>query len=358
MYWNNKKILFICGSINQTTQMHKIADELPEYEHFFSPYYGDGVIEQFRKWGLAESTILGKKMVSRCLSYLRTNDLPVDYRGTANNYALAITCSDLVVPRNIRKKKVVLVQEGMTDPENFIYHLVKRFPFLPRWLSSTATSGLSDQYDRFCVASEGYRDLFIHKGVRPEKIVVTGMPNFDNCEKYLKNGFPHKNYVLVCTSDMRETLKYENRKRLIQEALAIAHGRQLIFKLHPNENIQRATKEINTYAPGALVYSTGNAEEMVANCDVLITRYSTTVYVALALGKEAYSDFDVQELRRLTPIQNKSAAKNIADVCRELLEGGTRNDDGRTQAFRRSALIFKRKPPSKSTKSLFSKTAS
>ena len=31
---------------------------------------------------------------------------------------------------------------------------------------------------KFCVASEGYRDLFISKGVKPEKIYVTGIPNF------------------------------------------------------------------------------------------------------------------------------------------------------------------------------------
>ena len=34
-----KKILFICGSLNQTTQMHQIANELPEYRKVFSPYY-------------------------------------------------------------------------------------------------------------------------------------------------------------------------------------------------------------------------------------------------------------------------------------------------------------------------------
>ena len=62
---------------------------------------------------------------------------------------------------------------------------------------------------------------------------------------------------------------------------------------------------------------------MIANCDVLITRYSSTVYVGLALGKEVYSDFDIAELRTLIPIQNGAAAKNIAAVCRDILEGST-----------------------------------
>jgi hypothetical protein len=170
------------------------------------------------------------------------------------------------------------------------------------------------------VASAGYRELFVRKGIRPEKIAVTGIPNFDHCAKYCANNFPHRNYVLVCTSDMRETFKIERRAAFIRKAVRIAAGRQMIFKLHPNERVERATREIRRYAPEALVYATGNTEEMIANCDVLITRYSSTVYVGLALGKECHSDFDIGELRRLIPEQNASAAKNIAEVCRSLIE--------------------------------------
>jgi hypothetical protein len=100
----------------------------------------------------------------------------------------------------------------------------------------------------------------------------------------------------------------------------IAAGRQLIFKLHPIENVERATREISAHAPGALVFATGSAEEMIANCDVLITRFSSTAFVGVALGKETYSDFDMDELRRLMPLQNGSAALNIANVCRRVLQ--------------------------------------
>jgi hypothetical protein len=101
----------------------------------------------------------------------------------------------------------------------------------------------------------------------------------------------------------------------------IANGRQLIFKLHPNELVERASNEIEKYAPGALVFSDGNTEHMVANCDVLITKYSSVVYVGLALGKEVYSEFNLDELKRLLPLQNNGAsAENIAVVGEELLE--------------------------------------
>jgi hypothetical protein len=320
---HKKKILFICGSINQTTQMHQIAKALPDYEAWYTPYYSDGLEKALYHARLAEMTVMGNKLIQRCLAYLHQHNLQVDNGGSRHNYELVVTCSDLVVQKNIRHKKIVLIQEGMTDPENLAFHLVKAFPSLPRWIAGTSTTGLSHTYQKFCVASEGYRDLFIGKGVQPEKICVTGIPNFDHCTKYYQNDFPHKNFVLVCTSDTRETFRYENRKKFIENALQVANGKQLIFKLHPNEKFTKATKEINCWAPEALVFHTGSAEQMIANCDALITRFSSTVYVGIALGKEVYSDYPLDVLKRLTPIQNGgSSANNIAEIVRDEMENG------------------------------------
>ncbi|HSR17017.1 MAG TPA: hypothetical protein VLM39_02900, partial [Ignavibacteriaceae bacterium] len=227
------KILLICGSLNQTTMMHNISEYLPEYDCYFTPYYADGFIRLLSFTSLLDFSLLGGQFRKRTIRYLAQNNLKIDFEGAENNYDLVITCSDLIVPKNIRKKKVILVQEGMTDPENIFYFIVKKFK-LPRWLASTSTTGLSDVYEKFCIASEGYKELFIKKGVNPAKIEVTGIPNFDNCTEYLENDFPYKNYVLAATSDTRETFKYENRKKFIRKAVKIADGRQLIFKLHPN----------------------------------------------------------------------------------------------------------------------------
>src|SRR5262249_46409129 len=104
-------------------------------------------------------------------------------------------------------------------------------------------------------------------------------------------------------------------------------GRQIIWKLHPNENAKRARTELERIAPGTLVFDTGSAEEMIANCDVLVTQFSSTAYVGLALGKEVHSYFDVDELRRLCPLQNGStSARRIADVCRQLVGLPTKDD--------------------------------
>jgi hypothetical protein len=314
-----RRVLFVCGSINQTTQMHEIARQLPEVSSAFTPYYVDGGLELLRRAGRMEYTVAGEKLRRRCLDYLERHSLAIDERGGRGPYDLVLTCSDLVVQRNLRGQRVVLVQEGILDPGGWPYALCRRLPFLPRWLAGTSTTGLSLAFERFCVASEGYRDHFVRGGVPPERIVVTGIPNFDDCRRYAANDFPHRGFVLVCSSDARETLKRDDRAAFLRRCREIARDRLLIFKLHPNEDVARARQEIHELAPKALIFDSGSAEEMIANCDVLVTQYSSTVFVGLALGKECHSYFDLDELRRLTPVQNASAARNIAAVCRDLL---------------------------------------
>lgn len=315
-----KKILYMCGSLNQTTMLHQISKCLPGHEHYFTAYYSDGAERIAAKLGFLDFSVLGGKFRQQTESYLKKNSLAMDYRGEKNNYDLVVVCSDLIMPKNLRKKKMIMVQEGMTDPENIFYHLVKKIK-IPRYFGGTATTGLSDYYNYFCVASEGYRDLFMRKGVKPEKILVTGIPNFDNCSEFLNNDFPYKNYMLVCSSDTRETYKYENRKKFIYKALKLSEGKKIIFKLHPNENVERASEEINRYAPGSMIFSDGNTNEMVANCDILVTHYSTVVYVGMALGKKVYSAFQLEDLQKLMPIQNRGkSAQIIADICVKLLK--------------------------------------
>lgn len=315
------RALLIGGSLNQTTMLHRIAQHLAnDFDCFFTPYYGDAFINSLAERGYLDFSIAGpgSAFYRQTMEYLESHNLDIDLRGQQGNYNLAITCQDLIVPSNIRNSRIVLVQEGMTDPENFLYYLVKWLR-LPRYFASTSTTGLSHSYQKFCVASPGYRDHFIHKGVDPKRIAVTGIPNFDNCAQHLSNDFPYRNYALVATSDSRETFKFENRRKFIEKSITIAAGRPLIFKLHPNENHDRAIREIKQWAPGSLVFTSGNIAEMIANCDVLITRFSTVVYIGLALGKEVYSDFDIETLRRMTPIQNGgTSAENIAHVCRSL----------------------------------------
>ncbi len=349
------RILFICGSLNQTTQMHQVARQLAEHEQRFTPYYADGLLELARRAGLVEFTVLGDKLRARCLAYLAEHRLAVDLGGRIGcdgsagsdgregRYDLVVTCSDLVVPRNIRRSRVVLVQEGILDPLAGAFALWRRFPVLPRWLAGTATTGLSGRYDRFCVASEGYRDLFVDHGAPADRVMVTGIPNFDDCRRFLAlpqpAGIPAAGYALVCTSDARETWKRDDRRGFLLAAVGLAAGRPLVVKLHPNENVARARREIARWAPAAHVVESGSAEALIARCDLLVTQYSSTAFVGLALGKEVHSYYGLDELRRLLPLQHGAAAARIAAVCREVLAAPS---PARREPARLPALVSSR----------------
>ncbi len=314
-------VLFIGGSLNQTTQLHQIAVHLSAHNCYFSPFYADGLEAFAAQHKVLESTVLGGRHQQETRAYLAEQRLPVDDRGRQRSYDLVVTCSDLIVPRNIRKTRLVLVQEGITVPEGLLFRLVRALPFLPRYLADTAATGLSDAYDLFCVASEGYRQLFIRKGVRPEKIAVTGIPNFDNFRMYLDNTFPLRGYVLVATTPYRETGKFENRRAFLEKCKKIAAGRQVIFKLHPLENAARARREITAILPEAIVLTHGNVNHMIANAEVVITQQSSCTYVALGLGKELYTDLNLEELRQLMPLQNGGdSARRIAALCERLVQ--------------------------------------
>lgn len=331
-------MLFICGSLNQTTQLHAIARQLPEIDARYAPYYVDPLLDVARGLGWLEGTIAGERLTRRCLGYLRREQLAIDPGGRRGGYDLVVTCSDVVVPKNIRGIPLVAVQEGILDPDSFMWRLVRRFPDnLPRWLAGTAATGLSGAYDRFCVASEGYRDLFVNRGADPERVVVTGIPNFDDCAAFRKNDFPRRNYVLVCTSDTRETFKLDSRSRFLAWARALAAGRPTLIKLHPNESESRARDEIGRHFPEAEVYAHGNTEAMIANCEALITQFSSTVFVGLALHKEVHSYHPIAELERLCPLQNRSAARNIAAVVREVLGGEPSESAEPARAVERAA---------------------
>ena len=59
---------------------------------------------------------------------------------------------------------------------------------------------------------------------------------------------------------------------------------------------------------------------MIANAAVVITQQSTCTYVALVLHKEVYSQLDINELKRLMPLQNnEGSARRIATLCRKLI---------------------------------------
>ena len=319
-----KKILFIIGSPNQASQMHQIASQLPDYDCFFSQLYSKHpIVKAAVRGGFLDTTILSGEFKRKGDAYLEKHGLRNDYaqRVYDNHYDLKVLCSDLLVTRELRKGKTIWVQEGMTDPITSWARLTWGLGLPGYWARNTAFNGAGNICDVYCAASPGYKDQFSRYGTDMERIVVTGIPNYDNAAALLKNNFPRRGYVMVATSDIRECFNKEDRPAFIRNCVRIAAGRPLLFKLHPNELKERAIAEIKQWAPGASIYTEGNTEQMIANCEELITQYSTVVYIGIALGKKVHSYFDVDKLRRLAPVQNGgTSAAAIAGICRRYIE--------------------------------------
>ena len=312
------RALFICGSLNQTTQLHEIARELPEVEAAFTPYYCDAPLQWARRAGLLEFTILGFKLRRRCLAYLDEHGLPVDLEGRAGGYDLVVTCSDLVVPRNTRGLRTVVVQEGILDPFDWTFAVWRRLRWLPPYLTGTAATGLSGRYERFCVASEGYRDLFVGNGAPPERVVVTGIPNFDDCRRFRRTLPAPRVRPGLLVGRPRDV--QAGRPARLPAPLPHAGRRPpAVREAAPERGRAAGHPRSARSCPSARVFAEGSAEEMIANCAVLVTQYSSTAFVGLALGKEVHSYYGADELRRLLPVQNGCAARNIAAVCRDVL---------------------------------------
>jgi hypothetical protein len=329
------RVLFECGSPNQTGQMLQIAAALPGVEAWFTPYYSDWAHHLVvLKSGLFEPAINGHKRRGICADELNRRGLRIDLGAEQNEYDLWVCPNDAILPAALSSVPCVLVQEGIMEQPNWRTWVWRKTRLMPRGIATTAIFGLTQKYEKFCVASEGYRKQFLAEGISPEKLVVTGIPNFDDFARFKDNDFPHRGYVLVCTSDGRETMMKVDRPALLRRSVELAAGRQLIFKLHPNENVERATREILAIAPGALVYADGNAEEMVANCDVLITEHSSLTFCGLALGKEVHTNLPLEQVEALLPVQNRRAAAEIADVIRGVLQARGRAVEERTGAQR------------------------
>jgi hypothetical protein len=326
-----QKILFITGSINQTTQMQQIAKHLPEYDCWFSQIFVDSPIYQ---WLIDNTELLNRTVVSGQFKenserYCRQYALQMDYKGVQNRYDLVVYCSDMIIPDRMLQTKTLWVQEGMIDEYNQISKVVKKLRLPPYLAVGTSLNGASNICDVYCAASEGYKKRFASIGTDAHKILATGIPNFDNAQQYQQNDFPLHDFVLVATSDNRECFRKENRPAFIKECVEKAAGRTLVFKLHPNEILERAVSEIKQHAPKeTLIYTSGDLNPMIANCSEFITQYSSAVYVGMALGKKVHSYFDMDELRNQLPIQNKGkSAQNIAQVCRDFLAFKGKKED-------------------------------
>jgi hypothetical protein len=331
---SKKNILCIVGSRNQTSQLHQISEYLSEdYNVHYTQIFGEGFFfKLIAEAGFFDNTVLGRDSSFTKISqeYIREHNLQYDYRGMTKGikYDLALLSTDLIVPKSFSKIKTIWVQEGMIDPINNFAKFVKKVGMPTYSTANTSLNGTSNLADIYCAMSHGYKNYFQQYGTHKDKILVTGVPNFDNIELLKKTPYIESGFVLVATSDIRELGGNDDRNFLIQKCIEIAKGKKIIFKPHPNENLDRIKSEIYALIPHATIITEPIIDTLIANCDTLITQYSSCVYIGLTLGKKVYSYFPIDELEAKKPIQNGGqSAKTISNIAREFIEfKGNKNE--------------------------------
>jgi len=329
-----KNILCLGGSRNQTSQLHQIAQYLEaDYNIFYSQVFGEGFLfKAAAEIGFFDNTVLGRdsSFTKASQQYIKAHNLNYDYRGQSKGikYDLALLSTDMIVPKSFKNIKTVWIQEGMIDPITSFGRLVKKLGLPAYATASTALNGTSNKADLYFAMSRGYKNYFKAYGTESSKILVTGVPNFDNIHSLMNTSYNERGFVLVATSDIRELGGNDDRIFLIKEAIRIANGRKLIFKPHPNESIERVISEIKSVHPNPCIITEPIIDILIAHCDVLITQYSSCVYQGLVLGKKVYSYFPIEELEIKKPIQNGGkSGKIISGIVSEFMEyTGDKND--------------------------------
>ncbi len=329
-----KNIICLGGSLNQTKQLHLISESLQEdYNIYFSQVFGEGSFyKMVAESGIMDNTVLGKNSsftkVSR--EYINRYNLNYDYRMESKGikYDLALMSTDLIVPKSMFSMKTIWVQEGMIDPLNLQSRLTKKLKLPEFFTGDTSLNGTSNKADLYFAMSHGYKNYFTKWGTNKDKILVTGVPNFDDIKSFLNSSYPENGFILIATSDIRELGGNEDRTDFFKKCKEIAKGRKIIYKPHPNENYDRVVKELRIIIPDAEIIVTPILDTLIAHCDTLITQYSSSVYVGLVLGKTVYSYFPMEDLEAKKPIQNGgTSAKIIADITREYIEFNGKKED-------------------------------
>jgi len=185
-----KKILFLTGSINQTIQMHSIAKFLPQFDCYFSQFFSENVfISKAIELGVLDTTIMGNPLRKRAEDYIHQHQLPNDYKAKLNSYDLVVFCSDMLFPKKFLTTKTIWVQEGMIDPYTWLSAFIQKMGIPRYWSFGTSLNGTSNLCDVYCAASEGYKKYFISKGTDENKIIVTGIPNYDHYNHWARDTY-------------------------------------------------------------------------------------------------------------------------------------------------------------------------
>jgi len=323
------RCLFLCTTPYNASALREVALALPGWDCRFAPFYSQptAAYRQLLRAGLIDKTPLAAHLHDSVVQKIRQLGLLHDrnHVGGLRDYDLVVLGNDFFIPQDLRGfYPKVLVQEGWVWPFAWRRRVVASAR-LPSILASANGSGLSHKYTYFCVASEGYREAFAPK-IPLGRMVVTGLPLLDRVRDELGSFVDRSrsvDYVLLATHPGREYYEGERRLALLKRTRAIAAGRRIVVKFHPQEKQDRARREVEKVLPEAMVAAETDVRPLIANCAALVTTYSTVIFYAMLMNKPVFSSYSEAHIEKLLPEQNGDAASRIAAVCRRAIERRT-----------------------------------
>ena len=150
------------------------------------------------------------------------------------------------------------------------------------------------------VLSPAAKEWFARDGIPPEHLFTIGQPRFDLIQKQeydqkrlqMELGIPKdKGIIILATQPMVESYLWteKDREKFIQVIVGGMKDfpdKQLVIKLHPDENIDIYRRLLNNIGDDrTVICREADIYELLNACDLLITFYSTVALEAMLFNK-------------------------------------------------------------------------
>jgi glycosyltransferase involved in cell wall biosynthesis len=149
--------------------------------------------------------------------------------------------------------------------------------------------------DKKAVMGEVIKKVYVDSGVEPHRIVVTGAANFDSLfdrdkekdkQALLAHNIDLNKKVILFTTQYMAFSETERMLTGVINAVLKLKDFRLVVKVHPRDdlrNYQNITEEY--FKSGVRIVKDVDLYALINNCELLITKYSTTALEAIMFDK-------------------------------------------------------------------------
>ncbi len=207
--------------------------------------------------------------------------------------------------------------------------------------------------DFIAVTGTMSKKYLIQNNVSSERIKVTGQAKYDYMKQFgsnqKKTDYFQKNFnipfkkktILYTTIKLKDTYEKLMMTKAIFKAMQDNPDAQLVIKVHPYDDEGFYKDLVREFSMDVPVVKDWDILELIYNCDIMITKHSTTVLEAMALGINVII-LNLSGKEDSAPFVREGGAFGVydADSLKETIEMIVKdNYDHREVAMRRERFI-------------------